>query len=123
MRTLNTHPIRLTRSLALSSTKSANIWPTSAALPCEYRSVAVARGFLMYTATISFPFRVRSFKMSTPSALDDDENSGIFRPPATPSSVISWYDGGFGGKKANLAAMDDVTKPISSSSGAGGRGD
>ena len=28
-------------------------------------------------------------------------------------SVTSLYEGGFGGKKANLAAMDEVTPPIS----------
>lgn len=27
-------------------------------------------------------------------------------------SVVSSYDGGFGGKKASLAAMDEVTPPI-----------
>ena len=31
------------------------------------------------------------------------------------SSVTSLYEGGFGGEKANLAAMDEVTPPITHS--------
>lgn len=33
-------------------------------------------------------------------------------PPPHESSATTVYDGGVGGKKANLAAMDDVTPPI-----------
>lgn len=34
------------------------------------------------------------------------------RRSSVSSSVMSLYDGGFGGKNANLAAMDEVTPPI-----------
>lgn len=38
--------------------------------------------------------------------------SGMQSTPPNDSSATTVYDGGVGGKNANLAAMDDVTPPI-----------
>lgn len=98
--------MRLTRRWTLSSVKSSNICPRSAALPWEYKSVNVAAGFLTYTATISLPRLVTSFTTST------------FSPACTPvnrADHVASLAGGDGGKKANFAAADDVTPPMATS--------
>lgn len=72
-------------------------------------------GYLIYIATISVLFRVGSFRISTFSLCGCLSNSS--RPVS--SSVRSLYVGGVGGKKANFAAIDDVTPPISLSLSSG----
>lgn len=100
--------MRLTRKWMLNSMKSSYICPRSAALPWEYSRVEVAMGYLMYRATISDPLLVGNFRISTFSLWGNWLST---RSPVN-SSVSSLYEGGFGGKKANLAAIVDVTPPI-----------
>jgi hypothetical protein len=59
-------------------------------------------------ATISVPRRVGSRKMSTFSRW----GKGLIRKSSVVSSLTSLYDGGFGGKNANFAAIEEVTPPI-----------
>lgn len=60
--------MRLTFKRRLSSTNKPNIWPKSAAFPCEYKTVPFAREFRTYTATISLPLLVFNFSTSTESS-------------------------------------------------------
>lgn len=108
----STHPRILIRRWTLSSTKSSCIWPRSAAFPCEYSSVNVADGCFTNNATISFPRLVCNFSTSTLSRGD----TSVMRNLPVTSSATTWYDDGVGGKNANLAATDEVTAPISTTS-------
>lgn len=107
------------RSLLLNSTKSSNICPKSAAFPWEYSMVHAGLWYLTCTATISLPRRVLSFSTSTLSFLatsgianreEDDFSSDESAVAVAAATTV--YDGGWGGKKANLAAIEDVTPPM-----------
>ena len=112
--------MKLTRRWILSSVNKSYIWPRSAALPCEWSTVSDADGFLMYTATTSFPLFVFSLNTSPfsllvstpPVILSFSFTPPQPPPPPPPSSSTTSYDGGLGGKNANFAAIDDVIAPI-----------
>lgn len=100
--------MRLTLKWMLNWMKSSYIWPRSAAFPWEYNKVELAMGCLIYIATISVPLLVGNLRISTFSRW----GYGLRSKRPVSSSVISLYEGGFGGKKANFAAIDEVTPPI-----------
>lgn len=89
-----------------------NIWPMSVALPWEYKTVSLAVGCFIYIPTISFPLLVIIFTTSISSSLRWRIISADILIFPVDSSVTTVYDGGFGGKKANLAAIVDVAVPI-----------
>ena len=85
----------------------------SSLLPCEYSNVIDADGSLIYTTTTSFPFFVLNLNMSAlclilSPPLSSSASSHHHHPPSSSTP----YDGGFGGKNANYAGIDDVITPI-----------
>lgn len=77
--------------------------------------VHVGLWYLTYTAAISFPLRVLSFTISTFSFIGTSGIESFVAGESFPvevSETVIVYDGGCGGKKANLAAIEDVTPPM-----------